>query len=66
MNYDEKLDALSWLEEAASPEAGNAQARNVLALIKAAESRENTVLGMLMARRPHSEIRDYILAATAP
>ncbi len=61
MEMDAKLDALDWLETAAMPEAGVVQAQNLLVLVRAAETRESTVLGMLMARRPYAEIRDYIL-----
>ncbi len=56
MTLDEKQDALDWLQDQEAPEADTA-----LEIIDSAETRENTVLGMLMARRPHSEIRDYIL-----
>lgn len=61
MTEDEKLDALDWLEQAArlnvSPEAAH-----IVEMLRAAETRENTVLGMCMAQRPHAEIRDCIMS----
>lgn len=65
MTEDEKQDAIGWLEVVASDTGhrGDVEAKNVLIMLRAAETRENTVLGMCLAQRPHTEIRDYLLAA---
>lgn len=63
MIEDEKQDALAWLFDRAGN--GAAEARKVLELLGAYETRENTVLGMCLAQRPHTEIRDYLLAASS-
>lgn len=54
-------DALAWLEMVTSGEVQIPEAARLGDMIRAFESRENTVLGMLMARRPAAEIRDYLL-----
>lgn len=65
MTEDEKQDAIAWLEDAAHPEGGHAsEAKLALQMIQDAEDRENRVLGMCMARQPHDEIRDYLLAVS--
>ena len=58
MTEDDKQDALAWLERWVELDQ-NAQL--VLDLIEEYETRENTAIGMLTARLPHAEIRDYLL-----
>jgi hypothetical protein len=53
----EQDDLLQWLHEHES-----APAARVLEWLDQYESRENTVLGMCMARRPHEEIRDFLMS----
>lgn len=61
MTEDQRQDVIAWLEDQPDP-----MALHALALIDYAEARENTVLGMCMARRPHAEIRDYLLTGVIP
>lgn len=56
MRRIDKQDVFDWLEDQDAP-----QAEAALSLIEAIEARENTVIGMCLARRPHTEIRDYLL-----
>lgn len=61
MTEDQKQDVIAWLEDQPDP-----MALHALALIDYAETRGDTALGMCMARRPHAEIRDYLMTGVIP
>lgn len=67
IDYDAKQDVIAWLEEyregceSRSRDTNAHFAARALTLIEQYDSREATALGMLMAQRPHAEIRDFLL-----
>lgn len=63
IDEDRLQDVIADLEDDRA--AGNDMAGFALDILDAYSSRESTVIGMLMARRPHDEIRDALLAVSS-
>lgn len=55
-----KQDALDWLERETHHDNGD-DASAALQMLGEADRMEMTVLGMLLAHKPHDEIRHYML-----